>query len=354
MATPDRLIEIATRHQVYLERLKSGVAKGNDAAINKIEKAIVDILSSLRVENMSELTRTRLNHVIADLREVQDVILAERIDDLTTELQAIAAAEAGFEARALERTIRRARIAIPKAKAAYELAQRRPLSATGELLEPFLAGWKRKQIDAVSKLVSQGYANGITNQEMVRAVNGTRRLGYADGLMAVSRRDAQTIVRTAVQHVASAGRYATWEENADLVTGYQWISTLDSKTTQICRSLDGRVFELGKGPLPPAHPRCRSATAPQLRDDLSFLGEGATRSSAEGYVDADLTYYEWLKRQPAAFQDDAIGPARAKLLRDGGLSAEKFAQLNLGRNFQPLTLEQMRAKEPNVFERAGI
>ena len=354
MATTDRLIEIATRHQVYLERLKSGVAKSNDAALNKIEKAIVDILSSLKVENMSELTRTKLNRVIADLREVQDGILTERIDDLTTELQAIAAAEAGFEARALERTIRRAKVAIPKAKAAYELAQKRPLSATGELLEPFLIGWKRKQIDAVSKLVSQGYANGITNQEMVRAVTGTRRLGYADGLMAVSRREAGAVVRTAVQHVASTGRFATWEENADLLTGYRWVSTLDSRTTVQCRSLDGQVFEVGKGPLPPIHVNCRSATAPELRDDLSFLGEGATRSSAEGYVDADLTYYEWLKRQPAAFQDDAIGPTRAKLLRDGGLSAEKFAQLNLGRNFQPLTLEQMRAKEPNVFERAGI
>jgi len=85
-----------------------------------------------------------------------------------------------------------------------------------------------------------------------------------------------------------------------------------------------------------------------------FLDEGATRSSASGYVDGDLTYYEWLKTQPEAFQDSAIGPTRGKLLRDGGLTAEEFARLNLGRNFEPLTLEEMRKLEPTAFQRAGI
>ncbi|MNR66542.1 hypothetical protein D3C85_1900820 [compost metagenome] len=69
---------------------------------------------------------------------------------------------------------------------------------------------------------------------------------------------------------------------------------------------------------------------------------------------ADLSYYNWLKQQPASFQDRAIGPVRAKLFREGGLSIERFAELQLDRNFSPLTLAQMKAIEPLAFERAGL
>jgi hypothetical protein len=71
-------------------------------------------------------------------------------------------------------------------------------------------------------------------------------------------------------------------------------------------------------------------------------------------VSANETYYSWLKKQPVEFQREAIGPKRAKLLRSGGLSAQRFAELNMGRKFQPLTLEEMRSLEPLAFERAKL
>jgi len=71
-------------------------------------------------------------------------------------------------------------------------------------------------------------------------------------------------------------------------------------------------------------------------------------------VDAKQSYYDWLKTQDEHFQIDALGPTRAKLFRNGGLSAERFAQLNLGTNFEPLTLAEMRKLEPKAFERAGL
>ncbi len=43
-----------------------------------------------------------------------------------------------------------------------------------------------------------------------------------------------------------------------------------------------------------------------------------------------------------------------ELFRKGGLSAERFAELNLGKNFEPLTLEQMKELEPVAFARAGL
>lgn len=121
-----------------------------------------------------------------------------------------------------------------------------------------------------------------------------------------------------------------------------------------CRSLDGQVFKFGKGPLPPLHIRCRSTVVEELSDEYSWLSEGATRSSAQGYQDAQLSYYDWLKTQTADYQDEVLGPTRGKLLRDGGLSSEKFSALQLDRNFMPITLDEMKKRNPLAFKRAGI
>lgn len=102
---------------------------------------------------------------------------------------------------------------------------------------------------------------------------------------------------------------------------------------------------------------CRSTVVAVTRFSAVFA-ESATRASVGDagaqQVRADLSYYDWLRQQPAAFQDKAIGPVRAKLFREGGLSVERFAELQLDRNFSPLTLKKMKALEPLAFERAGI
>lgn len=354
MATDKHLIDIATRHQVYLERLKSGSVKELGPALNKLEKAILQVVGALRESNLGDLTKARLNEVLRDLTKVQSKILLEAIDGLIPELERIAGYEAEFEAKSIEQAVADVTLAVPPAKAAFKAALNQPLSATGEMLEPFLRDWSAKEVSAVNNLIRKGYAEGWTNQQMVQALRGTKKLNYADGIVARIGRNADAVVRTAVQHVASTARMETWAANADVIEGYRWVSTLDNKTTPTCRSLDGQVFKLGRGPRPPVHIRCRSTTVAEVDPKYDFLDEGATRSSASGYVDGDLTYYEWLKTQPEAFQDSAIGPTRGKLLRDGGLTAEEFARLNLGRNFKPLTLEEMRKLEPAAFERAGL
>lgn len=55
-----------------------------------------------------------------------------------------------------------------------------------------------------------------------------------------------------------------------------------------------------------------------------------------------------------SFIELAIGPNRAKLLMNGGLDADKFAALQLGKNFKPITLDRMRELEPEMFKRAGL
>lgn len=347
------LANIATRYQVLLERLKAGEVREFVKVFNEVDRATAEIISALAVEHLGQLSRKALNSVLIELRTVNSKLMDRATKRLMGQLERISGQAAVFEVETIK-SVAKVKLARPTMAEAYATARAQPLSATGDMLEPFVKNLSQREVLRVNQLVQKGYAEGWTNQDLIQGLRGTKARNFKDGLLQMSRRNAEATVRTSVQHVANTGRMATWEQNKDLVQGYKYVATLDAATTQICRSLDGRVFKLGEGPVPPVHINCRSTTIAELDPELDFLDQGATRSSEFGPVPANLTYYEWLKTQPAKFQDEALGPTRAQLFRDGGLSAQKFAELNLGRNFQPLTLEQMAQKAPLAFEKAGI
>jgi SPP1 gp7 family putative phage head morphogenesis protein len=355
MAGSEALIESTTRHQVYLERLKSGEAKKFATFLKRIDKSIRDRLTSV---DLTEFGRGRLERLLksvdGDLVKIFDSHRAE----LTGSLVDIGQYEAGFEARNLSNAIQpdSFEVVIPAPAQVKAAILSAPLSVRGpdggKLLDPFLLDWSRGERQRLTGAIRQGFYEGQTNFQILRAIRGTKANGYRDGLLNVTSNHADAVVRTAVQHSASVARFESWDANSDILSGYRWVSTLDGRTSPACRSLDGNVYQLGKGPKPPIHIRCRSTTVAELNDEFDFLQEGRTRASKDGYVGGDETYYSWLKKQPLEFQQDAIGKVRAKLLRDGGLSAEEFARLNLGRNFKPLSLAEMQAKEPLAFKRA--
>jgi SPP1 gp7 family putative phage head morphogenesis protein len=225
----------------------------------------------------------------------------------------------------------------------------------GQILDAFMKSWADADADMVTNAIRVGYALGETNEQILARVRGSAALNFSDGVLATNRAHAATVVRTAVQHVANQARAAIWEANSDIIDQYQWVSTLDSRTTPICRDRDLDKFEVGKGPLPPAHPNCRSTTVAVLKGALGEeLEKEGTRASVDGQVKASESYYDWLQKQPADFQDLALGPTRGKLFRDGGLSNEDFSRLQLNKNFEPATLAQMRELEPAAFARAGL
>ena len=84
------------------------------------------------------------------------------------------------------------------------------------------------------------------------------------------------------------------------VEEYEIVATLDSHTSDICRSLDGKVFKMSDYKpgvtAPPFHVFCRSTTAPHFKENFD-AGERAARG-ADGktyYVPDDVTYSEWKK-----------------------------------------------------------
>jgi SPP1 gp7 family putative phage head morphogenesis protein len=134
------------------------------------------------------------------------------------------------------------------------------------------------------------------------------------------------LVRTSVNDVANAASQQVYKANPKVTQKYQYVATLDSRTSAICRTLDGKEFEYGNGPLPPQHYNCRSTTIPVI----DWEGMGLTppdqiigapkRASKDGQVAGDLDYANWLKNKPEV-QREVFGskqPYYQRLLKKYG------------------------------------
>ena len=81
-----------------------------------------------------------------------------------------------------------------------------------------------------------------------------------------------------VNRFINIGRNNFALDNGDEIQGFQFSAIIDSKTTPICRSLDGQTFKVGEVKAldlrPPLHWNCRSILLPILfKDgDIKFTG----------------------------------------------------------------------------------
>jgi hypothetical protein len=90
---------------------------------------------------------------------------------------------------------------------AYATAMSRPFS--GRLLKDWMEGLDTDLRVKVRDAVRMGILEGQTTNEIVRKIRGTKALNYADGLLDINRRNAETIVRTAIAHTAAYARDLT-------------------------------------------------------------------------------------------------------------------------------------------------
>ena len=150
-------------------------------------------------------------------------------------------------------------------------------------------------------------------------------------------------------------RSAVYAENSDVLDGEIFTANLDGRTTIECASNDGKKFAIGEGPHPALHFNCRSIRIPDVNPDFTVAKLSGERASMNGPVSGQSNFSGWLRKQPKDFQDEYFsqfpnGKARAKLFRNGGLSMDKFTD----NKSIVYTLDELKALEPQAFERANL
>ena len=248
-------------------------------------------------------------------------------------------------------------------------------------LNQFEAGDRRRMMEQIRI----GMVQGESVPNISRRIFGTQRLEGRDGVRQITRRGADLLARTATNAILNKARTAFAVENADVIKVEVYTATLDARTTIQCASLDGNRYPVGRGPIPPLHPACRSTRVPSIDGGLigrrpakpgterelleEYAGQNKLRApktrdglprghkgrfdefsrsrvrALTGQVPASQTYAKFLRNQTVPFQDEVLGPTRARLFREGKITMDKFVD----RSGRPYSLDDLMRREPEAF-----
>lgn len=338
-------------HQIDLLRLG---AYSTAQAIEIIEQLGRELERIILDPKLTRFTRERLTRILRQAAQVIDEHYTEIGAQVHSTLQGVARLEAAATVSALRPVAGTFLVSlqanIPPAQYLKTLFSRALIHGARSA-----TWWKRQAKDTqirFSSVVREGAIRGDTTPQIVSRLIGTP---ITPGVLKVSKANAKSLVHASIQKVANDARLATFRQMGDIVKGVRQLSTLDSRTTDICLAYASKEWDLSGVPMgrtrlpfnggPPRHWNCRSVLVPitktfrELGISMPELGRIAPRyASADGPT--DLTMRQWMESRTREQLDDQLGKGRAKLFRAGKITLTDLVD---GRG-NPLTLEQLERR----------
>lgn len=338
-------VDALARHQVFLQRYGTSEVNRLLPIIDQMRKDLVGTIAN------TEFQRQRIVALERELVAITNAAMLELNAGIVTGAEKLAEYEAGFTNRFLDGmlTVESAAVDVPRLMAAVNTAPMTMVSGSSTVsltVTAAAAQFAGSTSQTLVHTLQSGVAEGKTTAEMVKEVGrivNTR-----------TKAQAEALIRTSANHAGTVARSEVYRENADVIEQEKYVAVLDNRTTIECAGNDGKYFDIGKGPHPPLHFNCRSIRIPVIKKEflVADLKGDRPAKSADGAerISGQSTYGGWLRKQPASFQNEALGKARAKLFRNGGLSIDKFTN----DNSIVYSLHDLRRLEPQAFERAGM
>ena len=273
--TDQELYDRATREDAYNEGVKASLALIFLAYSKELRVVIRSEIIGLGVDNMRELTSAELNVLIGRIKKRQNAIFAKYGRELTKELEKYAAVTGRVTNQVFQ---------VSTDIKLWAKVQNSPIPANGVYLDNFLTSFERTSKAEIENAVRKAWANGESVQNTIAQIaSKSTKQGTASTVQMLERR-AEAVVETVGHHVFTTSAASVL---ADAFGQYVWVSVMDSRTSEICKERNGRVYTFGLGPVPPAHIRCRSHIAPTVFGNVK-------KESLQ----------EWLNRQPASLQKE--------------------------------------------------
>jgi len=139
--------------------------------------------------------------------------------------------------------------------------------------------------------ISQSFIRGDSIDRTSREVAARMNVSYSNAKRLVQTESAFFTEQATMDGYKASG----------VVKKYEVLATLDNRTSDICQSMDGKVFKLSEMEVgvnyPPFHTNCRTTTMPYFDDEID-PGERIARD-ADGntiYVPGNMTYEQWHKK----------------------------------------------------------
>jgi hypothetical protein len=365
------------RHQVGLMRVAPGISEQVNDLLNKSE---TDMIRQIRARYAKGMNAKRLEGLLSTVRSARSSAWKDVNQLWADAMTDLAAAEPAFLDQTLN-AVSPTQLAttLPTATRLADIAKSTPFE--GGVMGEWAAKVAQGDLDRIQQQIKVGLAQGENVAQISARLVGTAQMKGANGVTQITRNNADSLTRTAVNAITNGAKQEYYAQNAELFESEVFLATLDARTTLVCASNDNKQFPLGVGPVPPLHWRCRSLRMATLNGevignrpmkpftDRQLLGEYAekhglgritkrdqlptghkgaydkyARQRARelvGRVPARTSYNEWLKGQNASFQDSVLGPARGKMFREGELTLDRF----VNQAGDKLTLKELAARD---------
>lgn len=208
-----------------------------------------------------------------------------------------------------------------------------------ELQKGFSTGFDVQQIDdaRLERLMSKPWAadglnfsqrlwsdkdkliNNLQNELVQGLVRGDAQLKIVQSFakrMNSSLSNAGRLIATESAYFASIGEKDSMKDLG--VEQYEILATLDRRTSEICRSMDGKVFKMSEFKAgvtaPPLHPWCRSCTVPHIAD-LDGLRAARDDDGKVYYVPGNMKYSKWKEK----FVDNSRSNVIKRAAKENGI-----------------------------------
>ncbi|PKE30968.1 hypothetical protein CWS43_09815 [Rahnella sp. AA] len=369
MTVNDRLRDEAISHALFVSRYSTGVSKRMVKILNQSD-AELSIRLQVALDDLSpnSFTVRRLEGLLGSVRQINQTAIQAAFTNLGEELQTFADHEAGYHLSLFESLIpapvtHSFPLAAITPDQVYAAAMTQPFQ--GRLLSEWASNLESDRLARITNAVRTGYLTGQSTDKIARNIRGTATNNYQDGAIQISRANATSITKTAINHIAATARTQFAEHNSDIVDCKQWLSTLDNKTTPTCIIRDRLKYSLENKPIGHKVPYlqgpgrihfCCRSTETLVTKSWREMGidademDAGTRASMDGQVPANTTYSEWLSQQSLYRQVQVLGDTRARLLRSGGMKVPDF----FTDKGEWITLDKLKEIDADAFEKAGF
>lgn len=116
-------------------------------------------------------------------------------------------------------------------------------------------------VRALSTIIPQSFSRGLSSNQLGDMIAKE---------MDASRNRGRTLARTEVNYICNQADLDVYKVIG--IEDYEYLATLDMRTSDICRGLDGTVHKVSHATVgvnyPPMHPNCRSTTVPKFSDQF--------------------------------------------------------------------------------------
>lgn len=318
--TDQEAIDKILTQALNIARLEAGNKAKVHAILKKMER---DLSGTLNQSVLTSLGKADVNRLLKEAQERinESFIKASSVVDVPGIAEVVAAATAGA-------------LGVPIISMNYLKAV-----ASNVMIEggPLRAWWSKQEADTAFRFtaaVRQGLVSQETNHQIVKRV-----LQALD----ISRRNAASLVQTSVAAVASDARMMTYQQNADVIAGLEWLGTFDARICQQCIPRVGLRWTVTGEPIghnvafanPPIHFNDRCLLIPRTKT----FGDFKTAQATAGGPTTE-SFDEFIKRKGKEYQDEIFGPERAELYRRKVITRQQL----IDNNGRPLTLAQLKAK----------